>query len=413
MNQSKTKIFVSAYACEPNKGSEPGVGWHWVLEMSKYFDVWVLTRKNNQESINKHFISHQKPDTLHFLYYDPPKYLTFWKNKLKGVHFYYAIWQRGVNRIIKKTMAQENISIFHLLTFGTILLPVSKIGQKNTFIWGPVGGGNIIPKEYYKHYHLKGRIVELTRKLMLSSLQWNRAFKNRCKNATTILCKDEATLLQIPKEYRHKGIVFTDVAVDIPYFEEEAQKTDKIKTTFIAVGQLEAWRGFDLIIEATKEAIKVNENIHVNILGEGHFYQHLEQLISRYNLKKHISLLGKVDISTYHQMMSNTHVVINTCLKEGAVTTSFDSIKYLKPLICVDTGGYTKYFNNEYARVIKRRDRDTLIKELSQNMLELSKPETREKISSQLKNLHDKFSWQSKGIAIKDVINKLIKQENR
>ena len=23
------KILLSAYACEPNKGSEPGVGWEW------------------------------------------------------------------------------------------------------------------------------------------------------------------------------------------------------------------------------------------------------------------------------------------------------------------------------------------------------------------------------------------------
>ena len=38
---AKTKVFVSAYACEPGLGSEIGVGWHWVLEMSKYFELWV------------------------------------------------------------------------------------------------------------------------------------------------------------------------------------------------------------------------------------------------------------------------------------------------------------------------------------------------------------------------------------
>ena len=44
--QEKLKIFVSAYACELDLGSEIGVGWHWVLEMSKYFELWVLTRKS-------------------------------------------------------------------------------------------------------------------------------------------------------------------------------------------------------------------------------------------------------------------------------------------------------------------------------------------------------------------------------
>ena len=26
------KILMSAYACEPGKGSEPGVGWRWAIE---------------------------------------------------------------------------------------------------------------------------------------------------------------------------------------------------------------------------------------------------------------------------------------------------------------------------------------------------------------------------------------------
>ena len=50
-NKERLKIFVSAYACEPNLGSEIGVGWHWVLEMSKYFELWVLTRESNRHTI--------------------------------------------------------------------------------------------------------------------------------------------------------------------------------------------------------------------------------------------------------------------------------------------------------------------------------------------------------------------------
>lgn len=28
MNARRLKIFISAYACEPEKGSEPGIGWN-------------------------------------------------------------------------------------------------------------------------------------------------------------------------------------------------------------------------------------------------------------------------------------------------------------------------------------------------------------------------------------------------
>ena len=37
------KILVSAYACEPYKGSEQAVGWNIVLELAKTNDVHVIT----------------------------------------------------------------------------------------------------------------------------------------------------------------------------------------------------------------------------------------------------------------------------------------------------------------------------------------------------------------------------------
>jgi len=42
------RVLISAYACEPDKGSEPGVGWNWALAAAEKHEVWVLTRSNNQ-----------------------------------------------------------------------------------------------------------------------------------------------------------------------------------------------------------------------------------------------------------------------------------------------------------------------------------------------------------------------------
>ena len=65
---NKTKIFVSAYACEPGLGSEIGVGWHWILEMSKKFELWVLTRKSNQNSIEEWMDKQTKEYDIHDIF---------------------------------------------------------------------------------------------------------------------------------------------------------------------------------------------------------------------------------------------------------------------------------------------------------------------------------------------------------
>ena len=83
-NKERLKIFVSVYACEPNLGSEIGVGWHWVLEMSKYFDLWVLTRESNRHTIEPWTAAHPEYAHIHWLYYDWPKWARCWKKGLRG-----------------------------------------------------------------------------------------------------------------------------------------------------------------------------------------------------------------------------------------------------------------------------------------------------------------------------------------
>ena len=80
------KLLLSAYACEPDRGSEPGVGWHWVLELAGLgHDVWVLTRTNNQQAIQR---ASPHLRNIHFIYYDLPHWLATLKRKVPILQFY-------------------------------------------------------------------------------------------------------------------------------------------------------------------------------------------------------------------------------------------------------------------------------------------------------------------------------------
>ena len=47
-----SRILLSAYACEPGKGSEPEVGWLWATELADAgHEVWVITREANRHAI--------------------------------------------------------------------------------------------------------------------------------------------------------------------------------------------------------------------------------------------------------------------------------------------------------------------------------------------------------------------------
>ncbi|KAB2833154.1 MAG: glycosyltransferase family 1 protein, partial [Candidatus Dadabacteria bacterium] len=92
--QKRLKVLLSAYACESGKGSEPGVGWNWVNQIARFHDVWVITRANNRESIERE--NGGALSGVHWIYFDYPGWARFWKRGQRGVHLYYYLWQIAV-----------------------------------------------------------------------------------------------------------------------------------------------------------------------------------------------------------------------------------------------------------------------------------------------------------------------------
>ena len=398
------KIFVSAYACEPNLGSEIGVGWHWVLEMSKYFELWILTRESNRKNIEPWITEHPEYSGIHWLYYDLPKWARWWKKGLRGVRTYYNIWQWLTNGIVKKTMQKEDIHVFHHLTYGNALWKVSSYGQKQTFIWGPIGGLETIPKEFSKHYGWKWRMTEMVRRLTVALLPMNLSFRKRCKNADLILCKTEATLSLIPGKYRTRAMLMTDVAVDIENNEHNGVNKNDDKITILTVGRLDAWRGFDLVIEAFNMLAEKQKNVGLHILGDGSDKARLTKIINASTARENIKLSGNVSQEQYNRYMQNCDIVVNAALKEGAVTVAFDAIANGKPLVCIESGGYTRTLKSGMCEIVAKHDRQQTIHELCKGMERFCKPEERHAALDECFSMTKELSWETKGKTVRDAI---------
>ena len=407
----KLKIFVSAYACEPGLGSEIGVGWHWVLEMSKHFELWVLTRESNRETIEPWIANHPEFAGIHFLFFDLPKWARFWKKGMRGVRTYYNIWQYCTNRIVKRTMRENGIKVFHHLTYGNVLWKVSSYGQKQFFIWGPAGGLETIPAEYSNLYARKSRIIEWVRRATIKALPLNFGFKKRCKNADLILCKTEITRDLIPAKHRERAVLFTDVAVDKPSATTATIDKNNKTVEFITVGRLDAWRGFDLVIEAFARVTEKNKNIHLTIVGKGADKERLKGIVNKLGLQEQVTFAGKVTMDEYFRLLGAADVVVNASLKEGAVTVSFDSMAMGKPLICLDTTGYTRYFSNEYAVVIPHTGREEVIANLSAAMERMTDTNERKSIGEKAKNAGAQFTWEARGEEFKELLMKKLEKQ--
>ena len=106
----------------------------------------------------------------------------------------------------------------------------------------------------------------------------------------------------------------------------------------------------------------------------------------------------------YYQMMADCDVVLNPALKEGAVTTAFDAMAFGRPLVCIDTGGYTRYFKDGYAEMIPHGSRQQVVKALGYAILRLTERELRLTMGQKAQKAAMQITWEKKGEEIEGAI---------
>lgn len=106
-NVNGLNVLISAYACRPGEGSEPGVGWNIVRELVKYHKVWVLTRENNRPEIEAELQKNPLPG-LEFIYCEPSRWVQKLNRNQRLVYLHYYLWQISAYFLGRKLHQQIN-----------------------------------------------------------------------------------------------------------------------------------------------------------------------------------------------------------------------------------------------------------------------------------------------------------------
>jgi hypothetical protein len=125
---SRLKILAIAYACNPTRGSEFGVGWGWVRAISSIHDITVITADFNASDIEALQKKSDSPngDGLRFLYirnrpwhYRPVEpWLTIEHSPAKPLmNISYENWLRYAVDEARQELARDRYDLIHLITY--------------------------------------------------------------------------------------------------------------------------------------------------------------------------------------------------------------------------------------------------------------------------------------------------------
>lgn len=391
------KIFVSAYACEPYKGSEPGIGWNFVNEMSKHHEVHVLTRQNNKESIGDN-----NTNNIHFHYYDVPKWLSFWKKGKRGYQTYYYIWQILAYFKYKKFINTNDFDIVHHLTFGANWMPSLFMLTIHKTIFGPVGSEDTY-KPILKTLPNRIKIKEAIRscvKFFFYYVEPARWFTIR-KADLILNHSSQYANYNYPKSIENKvqdciqtGLNINDKEY-LPYQKIKVfNKDEKIK--LLICSELIAWKG--VLISSKVFSILANEldNIELIIIGEGPEKKTMIKIFTDYDVLSKVTFKGFVDKETMLKNLYESDILLYPGYHHGLATIILQSMYCFLPIISMAGDIISDVVHDNCGLVADGND----INEIEQNLIK----NTRELISNNdlrdglaikgRKNLEDKFTWE-------------------
>jgi glycosyltransferase involved in cell wall biosynthesis len=368
----KIKILVSAYACNPLSSSKlhPGediTGWRLMLELSRFFDLHVIADTYNKEGV-ENFLAREKLDGVKFYFISLPPSLQWLYQIAFGKRIYYYLWQISAWRLAVKLHRQFNFTAAHHLTFGNYWIP-SFIGAflPVPFIWGPLGGGQMVPASFLKEYALGRRLGEYCRQIA----QWfGRNIlipSRRClEKAKIILVCNEDTRSMIPKKYLSKVYLFpvNGVAED-EFAPDDSSGGGGGEFLVLSAGRLDALKGFSIAIRAFSLFAKGSADAILEIVGDGPEEVRLKELTRLLKIEERVRFTPWLKRKDLFLKMRSCQVFLFPSFRDGGGAVVVEAMASAKPIIGLNIGGPGFHIQPEWGIKIEPKDPEYVTKEIA------------------------------------------------
>jgi glycosyltransferase involved in cell wall biosynthesis len=332
------RVLISAYACEPGTGSEPGVGWHWTTELARLgHEVDVITRSNNRVSIEKTLAD--VPITgLHFHYYDLPSWGKWWKRGNRGIQLYYRLWQHGAYRLAKRLTRKMQFDLVHHLTFGSFRQPsfMGRLGLP--FVIGPTGGGEVTPALLHGSYPAIPAFMEMLREIAIKLAFWDPAVRAMYRQATLVFCKTRDTFAILPANCREKSRMQLEIGLE-PHRIRHDVTAISASADFLYAGRLVYMKGIHLALRALSELIQDRPNATLTIIGTGPYEAKLKRLSATLGLRDSVRWLGWIPYDEMWMQYCHYSAFVFPSLHDSSGNVILEALSQALPVICLNTGG--------------------------------------------------------------------------
>lgn len=404
----RLKVLVSAYACSPCKGSEPGVGWGFVSELSKYHDLWVIAEEEKfREDIEKFLkINPNQLESVRFFFIH--KQRNRWLRKLwpPSYYWYYRRWHQDAYRLAIKLHREVNFDLTHQLTMVGFREPGYLWKLDVPFIWGPVGGMGFFPWRFLPKVGIYGTLYYLG----YNFFNWiHMNFLSRCRQAAQKAASGSANgLITATPENREGAKKYWECSsIVLPEVGLPREPSQKILERLAGEPLRLVWTGLhiprkalDLTLEALSH-VSLNTKWELHVLGEGQRTAVWQKLANRLGISAHCRFHGWLPREQALQVMQNAHCMLITSLRDLTSTVTVEALALGLPIACLDHCGFAEVVDETCGIKIPVTAPGETVSAMARAIEQLARDENkRQSLARGALQRARQYSWEEKARAV-------------
>ncbi|QCG91054.1 glycosyltransferase family 4 protein [Azospirillum sp. TSH100] len=339
------RVLLSAYACAPGRGSEPGLGWGWATALVEAgHETHVLTRRRWRTEIESALAGVPRAG-LHFHYHDLPSWLDVCFRALggPGKRLRYCLWQVAARGRVRSLGSAVRFDVAQHVTFAQFWSPcalteAARLGVP--FIWGPVGGGETEPAAFWPGLGMRAALWEAARWLLHRAspwLPWARATAAACRLAVAATPETAECLVRLGAR---RVIVRSQVALETDRLEVLASLAGTVPqaapASVIFLGDLLPHKGARLALEAVAG---LSCAWRLDIIGDGPDRAWLERRAVRLGIAGKVVFHGRLPQDAAWRLMAAGRVLLLPALHDSGGFAVAEAMAAGVPPVCLALGG--------------------------------------------------------------------------
>jgi glycosyltransferase involved in cell wall biosynthesis len=328
------RVLVSAYACAPGEGSEPGVGWAWTRAAAERHEVWLLTRTNCAAAIEHAMAAEPElQDRLHPVYLDLPAWLRRYKRGQRDIYWYYPLWQLAAWRAARRLHRRVGFEVAHHLTFGSDSMPAGVGWLRGVpLVWGPVGGSTTTPWRLWRWLGWRGCLDEARREIATRALRGLFA-RPLARRAEVVVAQNR----DVAHAFRNARRLMVEPHVAVERAAVSHSHTPGVERRAVFVARLIPWKGARLAVAclARPEAI----SWRLDVYGTGADAENVRRLAERLGLGGRVAFMGQRPRTEVLAALDGADALLFPSMHDSAPWAVAEALSRGCPVVCLDRGG--------------------------------------------------------------------------